>query len=80
VNIRLLSFGYSRDITGSREQHLTLPDGARISDLRDRLSAQTGKGERIASCAVAVNLRYADNDTVLKEGDEVALIPPVSGG
>src|ERR671914_984560 len=65
-----------RERAGTPEVTLELPDGARVSDALDSLS---GLAEGIP-LVMAVNREYADADRVLDAGDELALIPPVSGG
>ena len=55
---------------------LELPEGARVADALDALADIAGG----LTCVMAVNREYADRDHVLSLGDELALIPPVSGG
>lgn len=81
MTVRTLLFAAYRDLAGTDEVALDLPAGATARDLVARLRAQGGAWERLPSApAVAVNLEYASLDTPLREGDEVALIPPVGGG
>ncbi|HYM63218.1 MAG TPA: molybdenum cofactor biosynthesis protein MoaE [Gaiellaceae bacterium] len=76
VVVRL--FAGLRERAGTGEQQVELAEGAVAADvwalLRDRL------GDRPEGLVLAVNRRYAAEDTPLSDGDEVALIPPVSGG
>ena len=74
VTVRL--FAGLRERAGAAELTLELPDGARVAD------ALAGVRELTAGTSVvmAVNREYADSDRVLAPGDELALIPPVSGG
>src|SRR5919112_3510979 len=65
-----------RERAGTPEVTLELPDVARVRDALDSLS---GLAEGIP-LVMAVNREYADADRVLDAGDELALIPPVSGG
>ena len=74
VTVRL--FAVLRERAGAPELTLELPDGARVSDALDSLA---GLAEGIP-LVMAVNREYADADQVLDPGDELALIPPVSGG
>jgi MoaE-MoaD fusion protein len=74
VTVRL--FAMLRERAGAPEVTLELPDGARVSDALDSLS---GLAEGIP-LVMAVNREYAEADHVLDAGDELALIPPVSGG
>jgi molybdopterin converting factor subunit 1 len=74
VTVRL--FAMLRERAGAPEVTLELPDGARVRDAIDSLA---GLAEGIP-LVMAVNREYADADQVLDSGDELALIPPVSGG
>ena len=69
-------FAQLRERAGADEVELELPDGALVSDALERMGAVTG-GLRVV---MAVNHEYADPDASLAAGDELALIPPVSGG
>jgi molybdopterin converting factor small subunit len=78
MRVRVLHFGVLRERLGNGE-FLEIADKAIVADLlnvyRERLH-----GYAWDSIAVAVNQEYARVDDVLKDGDEVALLPPVSGG
>jgi molybdopterin synthase catalytic subunit/molybdopterin converting factor small subunit len=74
VTVRL--FAILRERAGSGEVVLDLPAGARVRDALDSLS---GLAEGVP-LVMAVNREYASEDTALDPGDELALIPPVSGG
>jgi MoaE-MoaD fusion protein len=74
VKVRL--FAGLRERSGAAERDLELPDGARVADVWGEL----GLGDEPAGLFYAVNRRYVDREHGLAEGDEVALIPPVSGG
>ncbi len=78
MRVRVLHFGVLRERLGSGEA-LEIADKAIVADVlnvyRERL-----RGFAWDSIAVAVNQEYARVEDVLKDGDEVALLPPVSGG
>ena len=79
VKVRLVA--WLREMAGRPEVSLELPAGATAEDAWAHLAADLPAfTSRRGSLAVSVNRRYAAFDTVLKEGDEVAFIPPVSGG
>jgi molybdopterin converting factor subunit 1 len=81
MTVRALFFAAYRDLAGSDALEVELPDGARVSDLVASLRARDATLARLPERpAVAVNLAYAAPDSALRDGDEVALIPPVSGG
>jgi len=70
-----------KDVAGTTGLSIDLPDGASVQDVVQHCKGRTAKlAEFAACCAVAVNQEYAGMETKLKNGDEVALLPPVSGG
>jgi MoaE-MoaD fusion protein len=74
VTVRL--FAVLRERAGAPQVTLDLPDGARV---RDALDSLAGLAEGVP-LVMAVNREYASEEHTLDEGDELALIPPVSGG
>jgi len=74
VTVRL--FAGLREQAGTGERILELADGARVAEVWDSL----GLGEQPRGLLFAVNRSYTAADAALSDGDEVALIPPVSGG
>lgn len=80
MTVRVLLFASYADAVGAPELSLELPDGARVSDVVDRLRVLAGSGALPPSPLVAVNASYARPDTMIAPGDEVAIIPPVAGG
>ena len=81
MNVRLLLFAQGREIVGQGELMLTLPEDASIDVLWGHIVEQhPALGSLGDSTAFAVNQSYAPRTTLLKHGDEVALIPPVAGG
>ena len=69
-------FAVLRERAGASEVTLELPEGARVRDAIESL-ADVAAGVPVV---MAVNREYADADVVLSESDELALVPPVSGG
>ena len=81
MRIKALFFASSRDIVGSRMLEVDLPAGSTVADLKNRLVKDyAGLRHISSSLSAAVNADYVDDSTRLEEDDEVALIPPVSGG
>jgi len=78
--ISILLFGITRDLTGQSAVSIPITNGARVSDLLAGLYQEYPKLAEIRSLLVAVNGEYAEADHILSSKDEVALIPPVSGG
>jgi molybdopterin converting factor subunit 1 len=81
MRVRLLYFAVLRDITGKSEELLELPEGTRAIQIWTRLRekhAQLAGYERPPM--TAVNEEYVDASSALRDGDELAFIPPVAGG
>ncbi len=76
MHVRVRLFAALRERAGSEEVEVELPEGARVADVLERLRALT-EGTPVV---MAVNQEYADAGSPLHAGDELALIPPVSGG
>lgn len=80
MKINILAFGIAKEIFGGPTIDVELTNDATVSNLKYLLEQQYPKLKKLASYLVAVNNEYAlDGDTV-HERDEVAIIPPVSGG
>ena len=81
MTVRALFFAIYRDIAGTDTLEVTLHPGAVVADLVSAIRGLGAGWDRLpAEPAVAVNMEYASPRTPLRDGDEVALIPPVSGG
>jgi len=78
MRVRVLYFGVLKESLGRESEQVELAEGARVADLMARY--EDGNAEWMRSIAVAVNQEYARAADVLRDGDEVALLPPVSGG
>lgn len=81
MNVRVLFFGVLKDVTGRGSDLLSLPDHARLADIfahYEKLSPQLGRFA--SSVAVSINHEFAELDCKVKDGDEIAFLPPVSGG
>lgn len=81
MNVRVLLFAAAREVVGARELTLALPEGAVARDVLDALcAAHAGLSAHRSSLRLAVEGEYAAEATALREGVEVAVIPPVAGG
>jgi molybdopterin converting factor subunit 1 len=81
MRIRVLFFGQLKEITGVAQEEAELSEGARVEDLFERYSRQFPKLVPFrSSIAASVNQEYASWRAPLASGDEVAFLPPVSGG
>jgi molybdopterin converting factor subunit 1 len=81
VKVRVVLFARPRELVGQPAVDLELPPGARAADAWGALAVRYPQlGELPKSYRCALNSEYAAWEDGLKEGDEVAVIPPVSGG
>lgn len=81
MRVRVLLFGQLKDIVGRQEESLDLESGARLSAVMSHYSGRYPKFQGLNnSIACSINQEYAQGSAILKEGDEVGLLPPVSGG
>ena len=81
MRVRILFFGQLKEVAGRERDTLELPEGARVADLLRRYAeVKPALEPYYDAMAVALNQEYSEAEAALHEGDEVALIPPVSGG
>jgi molybdopterin converting factor subunit 1 len=81
MRVRLRYFAGAREAMGRAEETRELPAGTTVGALLGQLRAEQPRFARLpADMMVSVNFEYRAPDHVLAEGDEVAFIPPVSGG
>jgi molybdopterin converting factor subunit 1 len=80
MKVRLLLFAMYAEALGAHELPLELPAGATAADALADVRRRAGAEHLPPKPLIAVNRRYAKPETALKDGDEVALIPPVAGG
>ncbi|MDN3656366.1 MoaD/ThiS family protein [Ferruginibacter paludis] len=79
--MKIIAFGIAKEITGDLFTEFDAgPDPVSVAELKKLLFNQFPKLEKLATLSVAVNNTYAGNDVMIRGEDEVALIPPVSGG
>lgn len=80
MNLNVALFGIAREIVGKSSLQVDAPTGQSAGGLLAELRTQYPALAGLRSLAVAVNNEYAAADVALHERDEIALIPPVSGG
>jgi len=81
MRVRVLFFGVLKDLVGKATDTLELGDEASVGDVLAHYKTQIPRlRESLPSLALAVNQEYASAETKLRSNDEVAILPPVSGG
>lgn len=79
--MKVLFFGQLKDIVGRAEESLEMEDGSVLQSLFDHYSRQFPKLEKMSgSIVMALNQQFSERSAALSPGDEVAFLPPVSGG
>ena len=81
MQVKVLFFGPAKDVTSLSHQDYTLEEHTTLQAIIFRLYADFPKAKEVLDlCSFVVNKDFASPDTVLKEQDEIAVLPPVSGG
>ncbi len=81
MRVRVLFFGQLKDITGNAEEEVQVSEGTTLGDLFEECARRYPKlGAMRASIVFARNQEFARAGQSLADGDEVAFLPPVSGG
>src|ERR1700678_3458339 len=79
MHVRVLCFGVLKDWLGAPAATIELPEGATVASLLETLRTRQST-PLLQGIAVSVNDQFATGAQMLREGDEVGLLPPVSGG
>lgn len=80
IVLEILAFGITKEVLKARSIEIELKEPLNIAHLKELLLQKYPELGDLNSLAIAVNSEYAEDETQLSEHDEVALIPPVSGG
>lgn len=80
--MEVLLFGIAKDIVGDSQIQFSETDAvpSSVLELKKMISETYPEFSKLSSLAVAVNSEYAEDDVSLGRNDEIAIIPPVSGG
>lgn len=80
MEIKLQAFGIAKDILGSSKTNIHVENVVDIHGLKQQLIQSYPEFEKLKSLKFALHESYVDDEALLKDGDEVVVIPPVSGG
>ena len=81
ITVRMLFFAHLQDVAGSHELAVALPDHSTVAEAAETLAGRApGFAALLSQARAAVNAEFADASTVLHDSDEVAWMPPMSGG
>ena len=80
MKIQLLFFGITSDFVGETTISYSIENTTTVENLKELLKADYPSLKNINEFAIAVNEEYANDNLIIKDGDVIAIIPPVSGG
>lgn len=80
MKVTVLAFGIAKEFFNGSAKEVELPEGATVAVLKSILEAAHPEMKRLHAYFAAVNEEYAEDDLVICPDDEIAIIPPVSGG
>ena len=80
MEVNVLFFGITKDLVGRQHLNMTIEDSSTVSDFKNILREKYPKLIDLNAIAIAVNSEYAVDSHLINANDEIALIPPVSGG
>ena len=78
--MNVLAFGIAKEIVENSLIDIDCPKDATVADLKALLEEKYAAFKKLGSYMIAVNNEYVPDETIINQGDEVAVIPPVSGG
>jgi molybdopterin synthase sulfur carrier subunit len=80
MEVKIVLYGIAKDIIGTSNYVFLTEQGITVKLLLEQLKVQFPKLKDLNSLLVAINDEYAELDDIIKDNDEVILVPPVSGG
>lgn len=80
MKVKILAFGIAKDIVGGKSGEMEFSENATIAEVKSALTDKYPDFEQLRKFSIAVNESYQEDQYVIKEGDELVIIPPVSGG
>lgn len=80
MKIKLIAYGIAKDILTAKEKELTVEDGLNLESLKNKLLTDYPAFTNLTKLSFAVGIEYREDSFQLNDGDEVVIIPPVSGG
>ncbi|ASE60813.1 MoaD/ThiS family protein [Chryseobacterium indologenes] len=80
MKLKILAFGIVKDIFGGPEKELEVEDSVNVGQLKKVLEDQFPEFKKLKSYFIALDEEYAEDDQIIHNTNEIAIIPPVSGG
>lgn len=80
MKVKILAFGITKDILGASEKELETAENLNVGQLKNLLEESFPELKKLKSYFIALNEEYAEDEQIIESSDEIAIIPPVSGG
>jgi molybdopterin converting factor small subunit len=80
MEVNFIAFGIAKDILRQQHMSIELPEGSSLSDAKRHLETEFPEFSKLSSLRLAVGEEYREDSYELTAGEEVVIIPPVSGG
>lgn len=81
MKVEVLLFAAAKDVFGTAKLELDLPANATVADLkRELIQRKPEASQALSRCAFSIDQQYANSDSIILANQEIAVIPPVSGG
>ncbi|RLJ31532.1 molybdopterin synthase sulfur carrier subunit [Chryseobacterium sp. 7] len=80
MKLTILAFGITKDIFGTSEKEIEIHEGAHVKALKELLEKDFPVLKSLKSYFIAIDDEYAEDDQIITVSNEIAIIPPVSGG
>ena len=78
--VKILAFGITKDILGTMQKEIEINEEINVRELKELLEKDFPELKRLKSYFIAIDDEYAEDDQILTVSNEIAIIPPVSGG
>lgn len=80
IKVELLCFGIVAELLEFSTNYIELPEGSTVKTTKNKLLSEFPKLQSFPNFSIAINEQYAQDEDLIHNGDQVALIPPVAGG
>ncbi|AZA84356.1 molybdopterin synthase sulfur carrier subunit [Chryseobacterium lactis] len=80
MTIKILAFGITKDILGTTKKEVEINEGTNVGELKELLEKDFPELKRLKSYFIAIDDEYAEDHQIITINNELAIIPPVSGG
>ena len=80
MTLKIIAFGIAKDILGTSQKNTEIKENITVEQFKKYLLLKYPEFSKLSNFMIAINTNYAKDKDTIKKGDEVAIIPPTSGG